>query len=303
MFFICGYDFYKDENTLNPSPLTTIQFNSTKLENGIFSHWYVTSDGNAEYSSDPPTVWDYLTIMNANMNGTIQAGNISYLEDNIDGIKIKRRNVNDFNWITLKYIPIQELFESLEFTFNDNLVQNSVEYEYGFFPVSQGIEGNYISNTIFSKFNGVFICDLETIYKFEKGVEYGTLEQVQKVGIFEPFGRKYPVIVSNGLINYKKSSLKGTILNDDFEETKTIDRQKIVEKRENILKFFNNKKAKILKDWNGNYFLMMIVDSPKISFSNNYGMGINYVNASWNEIGDPNNQQDLYNSGIVSEAN
>ena len=303
MFFICGYDFYKDENALNPSPLNIAQYNYTKLENGIFSHWYVTADGNAQYTSFPPTVWDYLTIMNANMDGNLQAGNISYLIDNVDGIKIKRRNINDFNWITIKYIPIQELFESLEFTFNDNLAQNGIEYEYGFFPVSQGIEGNYISNTVFSKFNGVFVCDMDTIYKFNKGVEYGNLEQVQKVGIFEPFGRKYPVVVSNGLINYAKSSLKGIILNDDFDKEKIIDRKKIVEKRNNILNFFNNKKAKILKDWNGNYFLMVIIDSPTFNFNNNYGMGFGSINASWTEIGNPNNQQDLYNSGIITEAN
>jgi hypothetical protein len=303
MFFICGYDFLKDENTLNPSPLTISQYNSIKLENGIFSHWYVTSDGNAEYISEPPTVWDYLTIMNANMEGTLEAGNIGYFMENVDGIRIKRRKVGEFNWITLNYISLEELSGDIGFTFNDNLAQNGVEYEYGFFPVAQGIEGNYISNTIFSKFNGVFICDLNTIYKFDKDVEYGALDQVQKVGVFEPFGRKYPVVVTNGLIDYAKGSLSGTILNDDFNETKQINREKIVEKRNNILKFFNNKKAKILKDWNGNYFLMIIVDSPKVDFVNFYGMGINKVNASWAEIGDPNNQQDLYNSGIIVEAN
>lgn len=303
MFFICGYDFLKDENTLNPSPLTISQYNSIKLENGIFSHWYVTSDGNAEYISEPPTVWDYLTIMNANMEGNLEAGNIGYFMENVDGIRIKRRKVGEFNWITLNYISLEELSGDIGFTFNDNLAQNGVEYEYGFFPVAQGVEGNYISNTIFSKFNGVFICDLNTIYKFDKDVEYGALEQVQKVGVFEPFGRKYPVVVTNGLIDYAKGSLSGTILNDDFNETKQINREKIVEKRNNILKFFNNKKAKILKDWNGNYFLMIIVDSPKVDFVNFYGMGINKVNASWAEIGDPNNQQDLYNSGIIVEAN
>lgn len=302
MFSICGYDFYKDENALNPSPLTVTTYTSTKLENGIFSHWYVSSDAEAEYNPNPPTDWDFLTIMNANMNGSIQAGNISYLSDSIDGIKIKRRNVNDFNWITLKYITFDELYESIQFTFNDNFAKNNIEYEYGFFPVSNGVEGNYVSNTVLSKFNGVFICDMNTIMKFDKGVEYGDLEKVQKVGVFEPFGRQYPVVVANGLISYAKSSIKGKILNDDFDSTKTINREKIVEKRENILKFFNNKKAKILKDWNGNYFLMMIIDSPKISFSNNYGMGVNTVNASWVEVGSPYSQEDLYQSGLVSEA-
>ena len=50
MFMICGYDFCKDENTLNPTPLSSSNYNFTMLKNGIFSHWYVTNDGEYSYS-------------------------------------------------------------------------------------------------------------------------------------------------------------------------------------------------------------------------------------------------------------
>lgn len=302
MFMICGYDFCKDENTLNPTPLSSSNYNFTMLKNGIFSHWYVTNNAEYPYSSDEPTVWDYLTIMNANLNGNLQAGNISLLGDDIEGIKIKRRKIDSYDWITLKYIPVDELFESTTFSFNDYLNQNDTTYEYAFVPIINGVEENYITNTIASKFEGVFICDSETIYKFYNGVQYGSLERVQKIGVLEPFGSKYPVIVSNGMINYSKSSLKGTILNNDFENSHIIRRKEIVEKRETLLNFFTNKKAKILKDWNGNFWLMIIVDSPSVEFINNYGMGISNISANWVEIGDPYNQQDLYNTGLLIEG-
>lgn len=302
MFMICGYDFCKDENTLNPTPLSSSNYNFTMLKNGIFSHWYVTNNAEYPYSSDEPTVWDYLTIMNANLNGNLQAGNISLLGDDIEGIKIKRRKINSYDWITLKYIPVDELFESTTFSFNDYLNQNDTTYEYAFVPIINGIEENYITNTIASKFEGVFICDSETIYKFNNGVQYGSLERVQKIGVLEPFGSKYPVVVSNGMINYSKASLKGTILNNDFENSHIIRRKEIVEKRETLLNFFTNKKAKILKDWNGNFWLMIIVDSPSVEFLNNYGMGISNISANWIEIGDPYNQQDLYNTGLLIEG-
>lgn len=302
MFMICGYDFCKDENTLNPTPLSSSDYNFTMLKNGIFSHWYVTNDGEYPYSQEEPTTWDYLTIMNANLNGNLQAGNISLLGDDIEGIKIKRRKVDSYDWITLKYIPVDELFESTTFSFNDYLNQNDTTYEYAFVPIINGVEENYITNTIASKFEGVFICDSETIYKFYNGVQYGSLERVQKIGVLEPFGSKYPVIVSNGMINYSKSSLKGTILNNDFENSHTIRRKEIAEKREILLNFFTNKKAKILKDWNGNFWLMIIVDSPSVEFVNNYGMGISNISANWIEIGDPYNQQDLYNTGLLIEG-
>lgn len=302
MFMICGYDFCKDENTLNPTPLSSSDYNFTMLKNGIFSHWYVTNDGEYPYNQEEPTTWDYLTIMNANLNGNLQAGNISLLGDDIEGIKIKRRKVDSYDWITLKYIPVDELFESTTFSFNDYLNQNDTTYEYAFVPIINGVEENYITNTIASKFEGVFICDSETIYKFYNGVQYGSLERVQKIGVLEPFGSKYPVIVSNGMINYSKSSLKGTILNNDFENSHIIRRKEIAEKRETLLNFFTNKKAKILKDWNGNFWLMIIVDSPSVEFLNNYGMGISNISANWIEIGDPYNQQDLYNTGLLIEG-
>ena len=301
MFIVCGYNFFRDENALNPSPLRNAIFKSTRLENGIFSHWYVTRDVNSPYSSEEPTLWEYLTVMDANFDGTIQAGNVGYVLDNIDGIKIKRRKVNEYDWITLDYVSAEELGTTLSFTLNDNLNQNDVEYEYAFVPVSQGIEGNYITNTIKSKFNGVFICDAESIYKFYTNVSYGTNERVQQIGVFEPFGRKYPVVVSNSLLNYETGSFKGDILNNDFLDTRRIDAKEIVEKRKQIVDFLTNKKAKILKDWNGNFWLIFITDSIQTDYANNSGMSIVNVESRWTEVGDANNGSDLYLNGILKE--
>ena len=301
MFIVCGYNFFRDENALNPSPLRNAIFTSTRLENGIFSHWYATRDVNSPYSSEEPTLWEYLTVMDANFDGTLQAGNVGYVLDNIDGIKIKRRKVNEYDWITLNYVSAEELGTTLSFTLNDNLNQNDVEYEYAFVPVFQGIEGNYITNTIKSKFNGVFICDAESIYKFYTNVSYGTNERVQQIGVFEPFGRKYPVVVSNALLNYETGSFKGDILNNDFLDTRRINAKEIVEKRKQIVDFLTNKKAKILKDWNGNFWLIFITDSIQTSYANNSGMSIVNVDAKWTEIGDANSGSDLYLNGILKE--
>ena len=301
MFIVCGYNFFRDENALNPSPLRNDIFTSTKLENGIFSHWYITKDVISPYSSIEPTLWDYLTLMDANFNGSLQAGNIGYVLDNIDGIKIKRRKTNEYNWITLDYVSAEELGTTLSFTLNDYLNQNNVEYEYAFVPVAQGIEGNYITDTIQSKFNGVFICDAESIYKFYTNVSYGTNERVQQIGVFEPFGRRYPVVVSHALLNYETGSFKGNILNNDFLETRRINEKEIVEKRKLIIDFLTNKKAKILKDWNGNFWLIFITDSIQTDYENNSGMSIVNVEAKWTEVGDANNGNDLYLNGILKE--
>ena len=107
---------------------------------------------------------------------------------------------------------------------------------------------NYITNEIYSEFNGIFLCDVNTIYKFYIESDYGTFTRNNKATVFEPIGRKYPVVVSNALINYTTGSLSGTIISDDSLFAQFIDRIKEKEYRDALLDFLVNKKAKILKD-------------------------------------------------------
>lgn len=301
MFAICGYNFYADGNALDPSPIIADTFKSTTLTNGIFDHWWVSHDTTSDYTSQIPTAWDYLTVIDANFNGTLDAGNIEATLASVDGFKIKRRRTDEFNWITLGYISTDEV-DNLSFSLNDNLAQSGVEYEYAFVPISGGIEGNYITNTINAKFEGVFICDAESIYRFYNGITYGTESRVQKIGVFEPYGRQYPVVVSNAITNYNTGSFNGYVLSDDFETDHSLNRVQMTEKRQALKDFLTNKKAKILKDFNGNYWLCIITGNVTTSFVSDYGMGIGKVSANWTEIGNPYSQKDLYNAGLLSEA-
>lgn len=300
MFVGCGYNFCADKNALDAAPTNVNPITSVKLTSGIFDHWNLSRDVVDDYSSAIPTTWDYLTVMDANFNGDLNAGNIDFALSSIDGIKIKRRKIGEFDWVTLSYVKSADIGTGI--SFNDNIAQSETEYEYAFVPVVAGVEGNYISNTIGAKFDGVFICDAETIYRFYAGVEYGATEHVQKIGIFEPYGRQYPVVVSNGAINYEAGSFTGTVLADGYLKHGKLDAPAMIKERKVLLDFLTNKKPKILKDWNGNIWLVVISSSPSVSYQSNSGMALADVGAGYVEIGDPNNQSDLYNSGLVSEV-
>jgi hypothetical protein len=295
-----GYNFVDDISAVDPFVTNINNLNSATIQNGIFDHFNLTADVTSTYSSTIPTAWDYLTLMDANFNGTINAGNSGFVLETLSGFKIKRRKITDFTWLDLAFIPITDLSQ-LEFSFQDNLAASLQDYEYAFVPVISGVEGNYITNTISTTFNGVFICDLDTIYRFYAGVQYGSTEQVQKIGVFEPLGLQYPVVVSNALLNYQKGQVSGTVLNSTFATTAQIDRLAIVQERKALLEFLTNKKAKILKDWNGNSYLMIISGSPTTAYNNSYGQGIMDVGFDYVELGDSNTQSDLYNSGIISQ--
>lgn len=297
MFVGCGYNFLADKNALDPSPILADTFTSTTLKNGVFDRFCVQRE---LITQSPTDEWTYLTIMDANFNGNLTAGNVNYAIDQISGFKIKRRKVQDFDWITLAFIPISK--ESPQILYNDNFAVDGEEYEYAIVPVVGDTECNYVTDTIGAKFNGVFLCDADTIYKFYAGVEYGAGTRVQKIGVFEPYGRQYPVVVSNGYTNYMSGSFSGTVLPPGYLQSKELNRLETVKEQDALLDFLTNKRAKILKDWNGRAILLVVSDSPVLNFLGGSGMGLANVGASYVEIGDVNNQQDLYNAGLVSEV-
>ena len=301
MFQFIGYDFLGGLNCLNPAPSEINNITITQIQNGIFDHYNATKNTDTEYNTNKPTQWDYDTIMDADFNGNLDAGNVDFMVEEVSAIKIKRRIVGTFNWITLQTVPIEEL-ESFNFITEDRLNANFTNYEYAFVPIINGIEGEYIIASIESRFEGVFIADAEQIFKFFYDAEFGTESQNIQAQVFEPLGNKYPVVISNGSLNYASGTFGGAVLNDDFAITGEIDRAAITQKKNDILAFLTNRGAKIIKDWNSKIYLIFITESPQIDYKEGSGGGIPQISFTWTEIGDSNSQADLYNNGLISEA-
>ena len=300
MFQFVGYNFFSDGDALNTAPSNVDNITNVKLTNAIFDHFNVTRNTNTAVSTTIPTQWDYDTVMDADFAGNIEAGNVDFLIEQISAIKIKRRVQGTFNWLTLKTIPVNTV-EDLTFVFNDLLNQNNVTYEYALVPIIEDVEGEYIINTVLSRFNGVFIGDAETIYKFLYEVEYGNNQRNQQIGVFQVLGKQYPVFVANGELSYESGSVTATILNEDFQQN-GIDRTAITQLKDAIKDFLTNRKAKILKDWNGNEWLCIVNSNIGVTYKSSYGMGIPVINFEWTEVGDAQSQQDLYNNGILDEV-
>ena len=302
MLQFLNYNFFADGDALNTAPSSVDNITNVKLTNSIFDHFNVTKNTSTVVSTSIPTGWDYDTIMNASFNNNIDAGNVNYLINQISSIKIKRRKQGDFDWLTLATIPINKV-EDLYFIFNDLLNQDNVTYEYALVPIIGEIEGQYLINSIMSQFNGVFIGNAETIYKFLYEVKYSSNQRNQQVGVFQVLGQQYPIVVANGALSYESGNVTATILNDDFEKTGIIDRAEIVKQKDALKNFLTDKKPKILKDWNGNIWLCIVNSNIDVSYKEGTGMGIPVISFDWTEIGESNNQQSLYNNGILSEVN
>ena len=298
MIGLIGYNFCADGNALDPTPTDINNITYTKIQNGVFDHFNVSRDTSFDYSSIIPTDWDTNTLMNADFAGNVSAGNVAQVATGVTSVRVKRRIKGTFDWITIREIPVSKP-EDMSFVITDNLNAYNVEYEYAYVPVMEDVEGSYIIESILSKFEGVFICDVDTVFKFYAGVEYDTNDAIQQVGVFQPFNRKYPIVVSNSIMQYQTGGIGGWVLPEDYEDTHVFDRNKIVKEKEVLLNFLMNKKPKILKDMNGNNWLVYFTGNPTVTYDNNYGQGMLKVSAKWTEVGDPNDKTDLYENGLI----
>ena len=171
MISFLGYNFCLDGNCVDPVPTNVQNIATTTVYNGIYNHFNLKSDIISNYDPNIPTTWDDTTILNANFNGNVNAGDFDSAFAGVTSLLIKRRKVGEFNWVTIRKIPIKSL-NDLSFALNDYLVTPG-KYEYAFVPIlNESVEGNYITETIDVSFNGVFVCDIDSIYKLYANVQY-----------------------------------------------------------------------------------------------------------------------------------
>lgn len=228
----------------------------------------------------------------------------------ITNLLVKRQDVDDVSggWLTLYSQPITQASD-MDFTFIDFLNQYGKTYKYALVPlltqtqsgVEVEVEGGYtVSNEVQSVFDGVFIADSTGSQKCKANVGYGNVDMNQVVGSITPIGAKYPIIITNSHNQYHNGSISGTIVPDDYYFNGNLSRIDMVNKRNELEQFLTNKRVKVIKDWNGNIWLVMIVGNVSCTFNNNYGMGIVSFSTNWTEVGDPTNQQDLQATGLIN---
>ena len=304
------------------SDVYDISYNFTGLNVG--SSYYVTVDvtttqgmsvtaqsNTFTVSIDTPTLGE-ATVVNNACDGYISVtSNLSgEYGEGITNILVKRQDVDDVSggWLTLYSQPISQASD-MDFTFIDFLNQYGKTYKYALVPlltqtqsgVEVEVEGGYtVSDEVQSVFDGVFIADSTGSQKCKANVGYGNVDMNQVVGSITPIGAKYPIIITNSHNQYHNGSISGTIVPDDYYFNGNLSRIDMVNKRNELEQFLTNKRVKVIKDWNGNIWLVMIVGNVSCTFNNNYGMGIVSFSTNWTEVGDPTNQQDLQATGLIN---
>ena len=273
-----------------------------KLLNGIYDNMDITNNVTRPFTTDKP-IWDYDTRIDCDFNENINSGNIDVLLNSLKYIKIKRRKKGAFNWITVKQHEINSA-EDLFLTTEDYYVPSGEDFEYAFVPVMEGnIEGTYIINDISTKFNCVTIADSTGVFNLRANIVYSGDTSNTSVGTYTPLKGKYLIVQKNNEIDYWSGSISAMMLGYGFENTHKIDRNDIVQQTNDFCDFLKNMEAKIIKDWNGRIHLVRFVGSPSVGYTTYYGNGVTQVTANWIEQGRFDNQEDLYNNGLIDTNN
>lgn len=299
MIFL-GYDFLRDKYCWQPTPTDFTNINNIRIENGMYDHMNITKDVDFDYTTELPGKWNLQTQFDADFNGTITAGNVDYILAQISSIKVKRRVKGTFDWITLFTVPISKVSD-VDFVRYDYIAKNNETYEYAIVPVIGNTEGEYSINSIKSEFYGIFITDNKSSYKFLEGASYSGNERSNQTGIFEPYGSKYPVVIKNGALSYDKGTLTGTVIT--FDANQELDREGTIERLKAIENFLTEPTGKILKDFNGNIWLVSITDNIPVTYYSEVGMGFAQVSFNWNEIGSATDSGDLYYNNLIEDIN
>lgn len=295
MIFL-GYNFLQDRYCWQPVPTNLTNITNVTIKNGIYDHFNITKDTSFDYVTTLPGAWDLSTQMDADFAGNINAGNIDYLVAQISAIRIKRRLKGTFTWYTLYQVSINSV-DDLDFVKYDYLAQNGVEYEYAVVPVLGNIEGEYSINSVESQFYGVFITDGTNSYKFKENASFSNMERTHLSAVYEPYGSQYPIIISNGNINYDKGSVLGDVI--IYTDNEGLNRLSTINRLKSIQTFLTTSGGKILKDFNGNIWLVDINGNIPKNYYSEVGMGFAQVQFDWVEIGDASNGKDLYNNNLI----
>lgn len=261
----------------------------------------------------PPAEWADNYVMRGDFSHSTQAGNIGRLLENLTEVLIRRRMHGDDNWVTLKRIIIpndpdeaREVLKNIEL--KDYLTATGGIYDYCLVPVIKDgniiVQGSEPTNpediaTVEANFDGVFVCDAKSFKKLFGNITYDDNNKKKSTNYHETLNGKFPVVVSNARTNYYQGGITGLVVNDDYCDDYVFDRNKLTKARQEFEEFVSDNKPKVVKDWNGNFWLCMVTDSASSSFDSSWGMGLATVHFSFVEIGDANNYDDLVNAGLV----
>ncbi len=163
--FFTSYAFAADQFSMDTTPPPRQEITWIQLQNGIFDELLVTRNANMPFNpGNIDDAWYVDTVLHAYFEGDLEGGNMNFLAENVDALRIRRRTEDGFTWVSLYEKPVTDI-DSFDFDFLDITARSNTTYEYSLVPISGGVEGDYIIRQITTCFPGLFIMEPDKFYR------------------------------------------------------------------------------------------------------------------------------------------
>lgn len=287
-----GFDMFSGIYAMTPQYLNTSNTTDVQIKDGVYDHLYLSR--NTEKTVDNINdEWEDDTVVNADFNDTLEGGNTGFSLKNTDTILIKKRKKGTLDWITIFTIPVNSI-DDFNFVKEYHYGESDTDYEFMIVSSFNGTQTAYEIAECTSNFRGMCLTDKDHFYKTDCELSEVTFAQNMTNNVQTLLNNTYPVIISNDDSNYTSGSITALFLK--FEDCDVVLGKKGMEYRNEIIKWLCNKKAKILKLDNGMIKMIRITGTPTLTNENH--PEIQNISFEFTEIGDANNEKDLYRNNL-----
>lgn len=217
--------------------------------------------------------------------------------NNFDSIRVKRREVGKYDWITIYEKKITSSVEPILIVCYDKFARGrKTKYQYMAVPVVDEIEQVYTSTSAVSDFDGAWLMDKDISYYVGLEPAVTNITRNQEASVETTLGSKYPIVFYGSEANYYSGNFSGVIIkwdraNDAFDFDGSIDY------RETFINWLTNKKPKALKMYDGRAWLMNV--NGNVSYSDDEHPDKVEISFDFVETGDLNSSDDMKNAGLI----
>lgn len=276
---------------LAPDPVDCTEFSLTNM---ILDEIYATQNVMDDFNGVIPDEWDIDTILHATYQGNTFIGSILYSSDIVTEVRLKKRKLGDFNWQTIfaRKINNDDNFGVLHYDYYE---PSNTKIEYGYFVVKYGLTEELVTTSVVdSKFDHYFICDADVSYPIIANISNAVTYNRESAIVTSP-GRKYPYVINNGISGYYSGTLTALLAPVTGREFNVEEGWKF---RNMLDEWLSNGQAKVLKSFEGDVWLVNIVNSIPRTAGDRYDLCETTI--EWVECGDVNRSSDLYSHGLIN---
>jgi hypothetical protein len=246
--------------------------NYIQLKNAIIDEVFISKNVNTVNLTSDKNIWDINTILLAKFLNNLEAGNVGLGGLTIDKFKIRRRDITTLN---KKELAIINTTLTQDLYYLDKTGKSQITYEYEVSPMSGDIEGEPFSTTIKCNIDYWWISDDIDIFPLFANLEVSDINTNIQRYSYDTFN-KYPII-SYGEQKYQSGTITTMLLDVNLQSSKNY--------RDKFDTFINNQKQKILRNPNGDIWIIDTHTSRRQMYTNLVEDISNY-SFEWVEVDD-----------------